>query len=66
METQPSSSLPLKEGIHVMHLFYNLNRVRWASLEAGQSRQVMAQLEALCSAHAAPSRLSEAAQWLAG
>ncbi len=45
----------LTKGIHVMHLFYRLDRLRWAQLPAGQSDAALAKLEALCAAHAAAS-----------
>ncbi len=51
-------SLPvvkLTQGIHVMHLFYNLDRVRWAQLPPNESARTLARLEALCAANAAAS-----------
>ena len=51
----PSSSIKLDRGIHVQHLFYRIDRGRWASLPADASPQVRVRLEALCAAHAAPS-----------
>ena len=48
-------SVKLDQGIHVMHLFYRLDRVRWAQLAAGESGKSLAGLEALCAANAAPS-----------
>ena len=50
MTTLPS--VKLDRGIHVMHLFYNLDRVRWAALPSGESTQTLARLEALCAANA--------------
>lgn len=50
-----SSSIKLDRGIHVLHLFYRIDRGRWASLPADASPQVRARLEALCAEHAAPS-----------
>jgi len=50
-------SLPvvkLNHGIHVMHLFYRIDRLRWAQLEAGESAKAGAKLEALCAANANP------------
>jgi chlorite dismutase len=38
-----------------MHLFYNVDRVRWAELPAGGSDQARQRLESLCAAHAHPS-----------
>jgi hydrogen peroxide-dependent heme synthase len=48
-------SVKLDRGIHVMHLFYRIDRVRWADLSAQQSAEVLRRLEALCTANAAPS-----------
>ena len=45
----------LDQGIHVMHLFYRIDRVRWSSLVAGESAKALAALEALCAANSAPS-----------
>ncbi len=51
-------SLPevkLNQGIHVLHLFYRLQRLPWARLNSEESLQVRDQVAALCSAHAHPS-----------
>ncbi len=45
----------LNQGIHVMHLFYRVDRLRWAQLAAGESAQARAKLEALCATNASPS-----------
>jgi chlorite dismutase len=53
-----SLSLPpikLDRGLHVMHLFYRVDRVRWAQLSAADSAQVRERLEKLYAAHAAAS-----------
>jgi len=34
-----------------MHLFYRVDRLRWAQLAAGESNQAAARLEALCAAN---------------
>ncbi len=50
-------SLPmvkLRQGIHVMHLFYKIDRVRWAQVQAGASAESRAKLEALCAANIGP------------
>jgi chlorite dismutase len=44
----------LREGIHVMHLFYRLDRMAWSRLAAGESAQALARLTALCAANAQP------------
>ena len=52
------SSLPsikLDRGLHALHLFYRLDRERWARLAAGESENTRAQLQALCAANANPS-----------
>lgn len=49
-------SLPdvkLDQGIHVMHLFYKINRRRWAALDVEQSPIVKEKLAALLAANAA-------------
>lgn len=45
----------LDKGIHVMHLFYRLDRARWNQLPAGESANVRARLEKLCAANSAAS-----------
>ena len=54
-------SLPtvkLDKGIHVMHLFYRIDRARWAQLPAGESAKALERLEALCAANSAASNPS--------
>jgi len=48
-------TVKLDQGIHVMHLFYWIDRVRWSGLSAGESAQSRASLESLCAANSAPS-----------
>ncbi|MBI3875242.1 MAG: heme-dependent peroxidase [Verrucomicrobia bacterium] len=51
-------SLPvvkLNQGIHAMHLFYRVDRVRWSQLPPGESAQTRARLEKLCAANASAS-----------
>lgn len=53
-----SATLPvikLDRGIHAMHLFYRVDRERWARLPAGESERSRARLETLCAANAGPS-----------
>jgi len=45
-------AVKLNQGIHVMHLFYRVDRLRWAQLAAGESAQAGARVEALCAANA--------------
>jgi len=53
MTTLPS--VKLDRGIHVMHLFYRIDRLRWSQLPADRPLQARDDLEKLCAAHAAPS-----------
>src|SRR6266478_3395511 len=39
-------AVKLNQGIHVMHLFYRVDRLRWAQLAAGESAQAGARVEA--------------------
>ena len=45
----------LTKGIHVMHLFYRVDRVCWAQLPGDQSAATLAWLESLCAKYAAAS-----------
>jgi len=54
MTTLPT--VKLDRGLHVMHLFYAVDRVRWTSLGASESRQALARLETLCAANAAAAQ----------
>jgi len=47
-------SVKLNQGIHVMHLFYRVDRVRWSQLTPVESAAARAKLEALCAANANP------------
>src|SRR6478735_6420010 len=51
----PIPSVKLSRGIHVMHLFYRIDRSRWQSLGASESKQSLSKLEALIQSHNAPS-----------
>lgn len=48
-------AVKLTKGIHVMHLFYRIDRVRWAQLTADQTAQALQKLQALCEANSAAS-----------
>jgi len=48
-------SIKLDQGIHVMHLFYAVDRVRWAQVDPGISTNTLRSLEALCKDHSATS-----------
>ena len=41
----------MKEGIHVMHLFYRVDRMAWAELEPAGSAKTREKLEALCESN---------------
>ena len=45
----------LNQGIHVMHLFYRVDRRRWAELGRDESALACAHLEKICSANSQPS-----------
>ena len=53
MTTLPS--VKLDRGIHVMHLFYRIDRECWAKLPKGEAAQVRYRLETLCATNTAPS-----------
>ncbi|PYI88824.1 MAG: heme-dependent peroxidase [Verrucomicrobia bacterium] len=48
-------AIKLNHGIHVMHLFYRIDQLRWSQLPTGESAQIRAKLEAFCANYAAPS-----------
>jgi chlorite dismutase len=48
-------TVKLNQGIHVMHLFYRIDRPLWSQLPPGRSDKVRSQLEAFCAGHAQPS-----------
>lgn len=52
------SPIKLDRGVHVLHLFYRVDRVRWGQLPEGASNQARTALERVCSAHANPSHPS--------
>jgi len=47
--------IKLDQGIHVMHLFYRVDRVTWTRLSPAESTRVRASLEELCAQYAATS-----------
>jgi len=51
--TTPAAKLD--QGIHVMHLFYRVDRVAWAGLAAGESARAQQRLETLTTQNANPS-----------
>jgi hydrogen peroxide-dependent heme synthase len=48
-------SIKLNRGIHVLHLFYRIDRVRWNSLPVGESAIALKRLRELTDANSAPS-----------
>src|ERR1700722_11463930 len=51
----PLPTVKLNQGIHVMHLFYRIDRLRWTQLGEAEATQTLAKLEKLCAANANPS-----------
>jgi peroxiredoxin len=47
--------IKLDRGLHAMHLFYVVDRPRWADLAPGESERCRLRLEQLCAANANPS-----------
>ncbi len=48
-------SLPivkLTQGIHAIHLFYRIDRLRWSQVSSAESQKTRERLEALCAANA--------------
>lgn len=45
----------LTRGIHVLHLFYKIDRVMWSMLSQGASEEALKKLEAFCQANSAAS-----------
>lgn len=48
-------AVKLTKGIHVLHLFYRVDRVRWSGLALGAAQNALTKLEALVAANSAPS-----------
>ena len=48
-------TVKLNRGIHVLHLFYQIDRVRWKALAEGEARESLKQLRELCDANSAAS-----------
>jgi hydrogen peroxide-dependent heme synthase len=49
-------TVKLDRGIHVMHLFYSIDRRRWAELAAGESAQALQRVQALTAKNNAASQ----------
>ena len=48
-------TVKLTKGIHVLHLFYRIDRVMWSMLSPATSGETLKKLEALCQANSAAS-----------
>ena len=48
-------TVKLTRGIHVMHLFYRINREKWRALEGSESKKALKRLEDLMEANSAAS-----------
>ena len=53
--SDPLPCVKLDRGLHVMHLFYKLDRVMWAELPDSDSARCRMRLEKLCAANASAS-----------
>ena len=42
-------TIKLDRGIHVLHLFYSIDRKRWAELAPGEASQALQRVEALAT-----------------
>jgi peroxiredoxin len=51
----PAPVVKLTKGIHVLHLFYRIDRVLWSMLSPGTSAETLKKIEALCQANSATS-----------
>ena len=51
----PAPTVKLTKGIHVLHLFYRIDRVMWSMMSPGASAEALKKLEALCQANSAAS-----------
>jgi len=49
-------TVKMTEGIHVMHLFYRVDRMAWDELSPRESEAARERLEALCAANSDVSR----------
>lgn len=47
--------VPLSQGIHVVHLFFRINRLRWSTLLPSESRHALERLQSLCDANPGPA-----------
>lgn len=45
----------LSQGIHVVHLFFRIDRLRWSQLTPQESAASLQRLQALCTDHAGPA-----------
>lgn len=55
VKSMPVPNVKLTRGIHVMHLFYRIDRVRWKEMVDDESRLTLDRLKQLCAANNASS-----------
>ncbi|HAB16318.1 MAG TPA: chlorite dismutase family protein [Verrucomicrobiota bacterium] len=48
------AGIPLSRGVHVAHLFFRVDRVRWQALPAGESSSTLHRLGKICEANPGP------------
>jgi hydrogen peroxide-dependent heme synthase len=51
----PPPTVKLDRGLHVLHLFYRIDRTRWSALTPSESAATRSRLESLHADHSAPS-----------
>lgn len=53
--TMSEPSVPLSQGIHVVHLFFRIDRHRWSQLGVAARAGALARLQAVCGANPGPA-----------
>src|SRR5437762_5070606 len=48
-------AVKLTRGIHVLHLFFQIDRLGWAQMPSGSSARIRSELETFCAANSAAS-----------
>lgn len=51
----PVPTIKLTRGIHVMHIFYRIDREKWSTLPSGAAKLALEKLQKLCQTNNAPS-----------
>jgi chlorite dismutase len=49
------SAITLNRGVHVAHLFFRIDRVRWQALPAGEPAAALKELTSVCAANPGPA-----------